>query len=395
MRKGLSASIVRAVCLMLAAAFIFTLAGCAGFNGCAGCADGKSGEVPGYAVKVTKAPTDEPEASAEPTDEPGGAPTESPTEIPTEAPSDDPAETEDGGGKKTPPTPDPAPSPTAEATPEPTEEPTPEPTPEPTATPTPEPTKTPKPTATPTPKPTKTPKPTATPTPKPTRTPKPTATPTPKPTRTPKPTATPTPKPTNTPKPTATPTPKPTNTPKPTATPTPTPKPTANPNLPYYLYYEKGSATLTIYEIGEDGYYSKVYKTYRTAYHPTKTPVGTFTLGGDSAREKWHAFGSHGFARFAVKYASGVYLHGPLYWTKDPNDLNVDYYDGDHYIGGPNSGGCLRMVVEAIRFIYENCPEGTKLKIVNGSPLGTTSPDVPPRNGLLHDPTDVDALPEP
>jgi lipoprotein-anchoring transpeptidase ErfK/SrfK len=273
---------------------------------------------------------------------------------------------------------------TAEATEIPTEVPTEDPTEVPTEVPTEEPT------PEPTPKPTKTPKPTATPTPKPTKTPKPTATPTPKPTKTPKPTATPTPKPTKTPKPTATPTPKPTNTPKPTAT--PTPKPTATP-LPYSLYFEKGSATLTIYKRGSNGEYNEVYKTYRAAYHPQKTPVGTFTLG---SREKWHYFsGNQEYALYCVTYSSGIYLHGPLYFSKDHNDLDPKYYDGTHPIGGNNTGGCIRMVVEAIKFIYENCPAGTKLVIVNGSPLGTTSPDVPPRNGLMHDPTDPDAAPTP
>ena len=86
-----------------------------------------------------------------------------------------------------------------------------------------------------------------------------------------------------------------------------------------------------------------------------------------------------------------MYLHGPLYWSQDHNDLIPDYYDGDHAIGGSNTGGCLRMVVRSIRFICEHCPDGTMIRIVNGSPLGTYSQDIPPRNGLLHDPTDVDA----
>ena len=118
-------------------------------------------------------------------------------------------------------------------------------------------------------------------------------------------------------------------------------------------------------------------------------PTGVFTL---SNREKWHTFGSTGYARFALKYASGVYMHGPLYYTKNIFNINPRYYDGDHYIGGANSGGCLRMVVKAIRWIYEKCPDGTKLKIVNGSPLGSSSDPVPPRNGHNYDPTDEEAL---
>ena len=162
----------------------------------------------------------------------------------------------------------------------------------------------------------------------------------------------------------------------------------AEPGLPYYLYYEKGSYTLTIYGVGDDGYYSKVIGSYRTAHGGNKTPAGTFTLG---ARERWHGW-EKSYAQFAtLYYGTELYVHSPLYHSMDPNDLWESYYDGAHGIGGDNSGGCLRMVTEAARFIYENCPEGTKLTIVNGSPLGTTSDPVPDRHGKLYDPTDITA----
>ncbi len=218
------------------------------------------------------------------------------------------------------------------------------------------------------------------------------------------PTAAPTAQPTEAPTaaPTAQTTPKPT--PKPTKTPKPTntPKPTANPKLPYYLYLEKGSFTLTIYGIGSDGQYSKVIARYRASHGGNRTPAGTYVL---SSKERWHPFagGDNGYAQYAYMYApasspnswTGLYVHGPMYREKDPNTLWPRYYDGSHCIGGENTQGCIRMVVKAVRFIYNNCPKGTILKIVNGSPKNTHSADVPSRHGLLHDPTDPDAAPEP
>lgn len=166
-----------------------------------------------------------------------------------------------------------------------------------------------------------------------------------------------------------------------------------------------GSQTLTIFKKGDDGCYSKVKARYRTAYNSVKTPTGTFTL---SYKSSWHTFTVRvdkdgdgqkeyveAYARYCFTYYQGssanLYLHGPLYYSHDPNDLIPDYYDGSHAIGGNNTGGCLRMVVKAIKFICENCPSGTKLTIVRGTPLGTSSDPVPPRNGLMHDPTDPDA----
>lgn len=187
-------------------------------------------------------------------------------------------------------------------------------------------------------------------------------------------------------------TPEATPEPTPESTEEPTPSPTPDDGLPYYLYVEKGSFTLTIYEKDENGEYTKVYKTYRIAHGGNKTPAGTYVLGGDEVRERWHDFPDGGTVQYATRYEGRLYIHSPLYATSDPTQMWPKYYNGDHGIGLESTGGCLRMVTEASKFIYENCPEGTILKIVNGSPLGTTSDDIPDRNGLRIDPTDYDTL---
>ena len=174
-------------------------------------------------------------------------------------------------------------------------------------------------------------------------------------------------------------------TPAPTAEPTPEPTP-VQVEFPYYLYVEKGSYTLTIYKADDRGEYTEVVGTYRIAHGGNKTPAGIFTLG---EKERWHNFPDGGTVQYATRYHERLYVHSPLYAREDASRLWPRYYDGDHGIGGSNTGGCLRMVTEASRFIYENCKEGTTLEIVNGSPKGTTSDPVPDRNGLRIDPTDV------
>ncbi|MBQ7092344.1 MAG: L,D-transpeptidase [Clostridia bacterium] len=174
-------------------------------------------------------------------------------------------------------------------------------------------------------------------------------------------------------------------TPAPTAEPTPEPTP-VQVEFPYYLYVEKGSYTLTIYKADDRGEYTEVVAAYRIAHGGNKTPAGIFTLG---EKERWHNFPDGGTVQYATRYHERLYVHSPLYAREDASQLWPRYYDGDHGIGGSNTSGCLRMVTEASRFIYENCKEGTTLEIVNGSPKGTTSDPVPDRNGLRIDPTDV------
>lgn len=173
--------------------------------------------------------------------------------------------------------------------------------------------------------------------------------------------------------------------------PTPTPEPVdPDPEHPYYLYVEKGSFTLTIYGKDDEFNYTVVVARYKIAHGGNKTPTGIFTLSSD--RERWHDFPLGGSSQYATPYWGNLFLHSPLYTGQDPSRMWRSYYNGDKGLGTESTGGCLRMVTEAAKFIYENCPAGTKLEIVNGSPRGTTSPDPPAIKKNGYDPTDVEAL---
>ncbi|MBO6061004.1 MAG: L,D-transpeptidase [Clostridia bacterium] len=189
---------------------------------------------------------------------------------------------------------------------------------------------------------------------------------------------------------TAGPTAVPTRIPDPTDTPEPTEPVDPDPEHPYYLYVEKGSHTLTIYGKDENFEYTVVIDRYKVAHGGNRTPTGIFTLSGD--RERWHDFPLGGSAQYATPYWGNLFIHSPMYGAQDPSRIWPSYYSGDKGIGTDSTGGCLRMVTRAAKFIYEYCPEGTKLEIVNGSPKGTQSSDVPPITKKGYDPTDVDAL---
>ena len=189
---------------------------------------------------------------------------------------------------------------------------------------------------------------------------------------------------------TAAPTAVPTEEPDPTPEPSPTAVTDPDPDHPYYLYVEKGSHTLTIYGKDENFDYTVVVSVYKVAHGGNRTPTGIFTLSGE--RERWHDFPLGGSAQYATPYWGNLFLHSPMYTERDPSTMWKGYYNGTKGIGSDSTGGCLRMVTEAAKFIYKYCPEGTKLEIVNGSPRGTTSPDVPEITRKGYDPTDVDAL---
>jgi lipoprotein-anchoring transpeptidase ErfK/SrfK len=128
----------------------------------------------------------------------------------------------------------------------------------------------------------------------------------------------------------------------------------------YYLVLKKSEHTLTVYAADrKGGHTNEVFRTITTATgkRTTPTPTGKFTL---TTREAWHFFGKS-YAPYAIKYANGKYLHGPLYKKQDVTTMVAS---SALDIGTDATGGCLRMSFVDIKWIYENCGEGTILEIV-------------------------------
>ena len=131
----------------------------------------------------------------------------------------------------------------------------------------------------------------------------------------------------------------------------------------YYLLVNKGDFSITVYEADENHEKTQeVARTITTALgkRTTPTPTGEFLLEG---KEDWHYFGLS-YAPFAIKYAPGKYLHGPLYASRNIGSLKV----GSLASFGTNAtGGCLRMPYEDILWLYFHVVDGqTPMEVVNG-----------------------------
>lgn len=172
---------------------------------------------------------------------------------------------------------------------------------------------------------------------------------------------------------------------KPTVKPTPRPTSTPSPTSPYYLYAEMGSFTLVVYAKDSAGNYSDVVRTIRMAIgRGTMTRAGTYTL---SSKLRWKTFSSSVYAQYASQYKNGLYIHSPCYTAQDNTRMITSSYDE---IGTKATSGCLRIPTADACWIYSNCPSGTVLQIVSGSPRGFTAPFLIPIRVSGHDPTDPD-----
>lgn len=160
-----------------------------------------------------------------------------------------------------------------------------------------------------------------------------------------------------------------------------------NSSLPYYLYFEKDAYTISVYGKGNNGYYSKLIKSISSSRGRTlnMTPVGTYKL---SKQKRWYQFKTGLYwTQYCIRYTGDVYLHGPLYKKMSGDTMYINEYN---QIGTSSTAGCLAMTTADIKWIWDNCPNGTTLEIVSGAPVGNVAPAPKriPKNGPAVDPTD-------
>lgn len=94
------------------------------------------------------------------------------------------------------------------------------------------------------------------------------------------------------------------------------------------------------------------------------TPTGTFKMPEkkrDTERTEWFHFRAFGgYARYATRIYKDVMFHSLLYSRPKESRINEQSVKD---FGYPVSHGCIRLRVEDAKFIAENCPVGTRVKI--------------------------------
>lgn len=139
---------------------------------------------------------------------------------------------------------------------------------------------------------------------------------------------------------------------------------------PYSIMVNRAQNTVTVYEPDEDGQYTVPVKAMicSVGREGHATPAGAFSVGG---RWTWvHMFdGSYG--QYCTQISGNILFHSVCYTKRDPSTLMTQEYNG---LGAPASLGCVRLQTADAKWIYDNCPRGTKVTIYDDAddpgPLG-------------------------
>lgn len=122
-----------------------------------------------------------------------------------------------------------------------------------------------------------------------------------------------------------------------------------------------------------------IYKYKGGKYKPHKafvcsvgyaTPTGTYPLG---EKLRWHLLDGPSYGQYCTRITGSILFHSVWYYSQDKNAQSYIQYNK---LGTTASHGCVRLTVADAKWIYDNCPSGTKVVIYNSSkpgPLGKPS----------------------
>lgn len=153
---------------------------------------------------------------------------------------------------------------------------------------------------------------------------------------------------------------------------------------PYLIKVNKKQNVITIYEKDSEGKFTVPVKVMVCSTGPA-TPTGSFSLG---AKYKWKLMVEEVWSQYATRIKGDILFHSVWYYKQDPATLSARQYNK---LGISASHGCIRLTVADAKWIQDNCPSGTKVKIFNSKKVGPL--DKPVALKLLGytgwDPTDV------
>lgn len=153
----------------------------------------------------------------------------------------------------------------------------------------------------------------------------------------------------------------------------------------YLIKVNKQRNVVTVYK-KTDGKY-KPFRAMLCSTGGGNTPSGTHYIG---EKLRWHILMGPTWGQYCSRFSGPCLFHSVWYYHNHKKSTCTGYEY--NLLGISRSHGCIRLSVMDAKWIYENCPTGTKVKIFRSpstGPLGKPK-GFKVRNGMVWDPTDPD-----
>ena len=157
---------------------------------------------------------------------------------------------------------------------------------------------------------------------------------------------------------------------KPATTTTTTTKPKATLKS-YRIEVDLTNQIATVYGIYSDGSAKPIMSEFvSTARKGKTTPVGNWKIQGASGGRKAKyrtakLSGGKSYAEFLCRFTGAKCMHTVPYSKRQTSGyVNKNEFNK---LGTPRSAGCVRMPYKMAKYIYNNCPIGTPVKVFRGT----------------------------
>ena len=162
---------------------------------------------------------------------------------------------------------------------------------------------------------------------------------------------------------------------------------TVEAGFPYYIKINRKLNVVYVYGVSGNKY-SQLVKVF-TCSTGRDTPLGVYkTLN----KYEWKLLIGPCYGQYATRITGQILFHSVPYYSQSKDSLEYYLYNR---LGRKDSLGCVRLTVADAKWIYDNCPLGTKVEIYDSDDLGGVEKpstihidDNDPRRGW--DPTDPD-----
>ena len=126
-------------------------------------------------------------------------------------------------------------------------------------------------------------------------------------------------------------------------------------NHPFFIRVNKPNNYAVVYAMDKDNHYTIPYKAFvcSVGKFDENTPTGVFKI---SDRYVWRNMVDGSYAQYAMRIHGHIMLHSVPYTSMSKDSLEYWEYNK---LGKAASLGCIRFTVADIKWIYDNCPEGT------------------------------------
>lgn len=145
-----------------------------------------------------------------------------------------------------------------------------------------------------------------------------------------------------------------------------------------------------VYSKDSNGNYTVPYKTFVCSTGRDTPTSGTYYT---SDKYEWRLLVGNVYGQYATRITGPILFHSVPYFKQDKSTLEYEEYNK---LGTKASLGCIRLSVADSKWIYDNCPSGTRVRMISDTvklplkkpdPIKIDTSDTVKRNW---DPTDPD-----